>query len=168
MNCPKCGLQTLPDQRFCRSCGTNVQITTRPLTEHSTVTDLGVAPRIERKVPKQLANLLRRSGFLVMFIGLVIGVIGRMLMHDDTVATVGVLVSIAGMFFIAYPYLSPSPRQEQDSGPASKRELDIQSHPKQYFPRETNTEYGSSITERTTDLLKSPAASRPGQNEDRD
>ncbi len=33
MHCSKCGLQVVPDQKFCRSCGATLQMITQPLAE---------------------------------------------------------------------------------------------------------------------------------------
>lgn len=109
MNCPKCGLQTLPDQKFCRSCGATLQMITQPLVEPATVSELGRTPAIIFKDEKQRANRLVLWGFIFMFIGAAIGIIGKKLMHDEIVTVIGVMISLAGMFFVVYPYLSPPP-----------------------------------------------------------
>jgi hypothetical protein len=100
-----------------------------------------------------------------MFIGVAIGVIGKMLMHEEMVTVVGVLVSVVGMFLTVYPYLLPSPRQKHDSIPSLQPEVLRQSQPTKYLPPESNIEYVPSISERTTDLLKDSAAIRPGQKQ---
>ena len=63
MNCPKCGLQTLPDQKFCRSCGDNLKLVTQSLTEHATVSDLERTSAISFNDEKQRANRLMLWGF---------------------------------------------------------------------------------------------------------
>jgi hypothetical protein len=102
----------------------------------------------------------------MMFIGVAIGVIGKMLMHEEIVTVVGVLVSLVGMFLTVYPYLSPSPRRKHDSIRSSQPEVLTRSQPTRSLPLESNVEYVPSITERTTELLKNSAATRPGQKED--
>src|SRR5215210_256926 len=109
MNCPKCGLQALPDQKFCRSCGDSLQMVTQPLAEHATVSHLDRTPAIVSKHVKQRANSPALWGFIIMFIGVAIGVIGKMLMQEEMVTVIGVLLSLAGMFLVVYPSLSPSP-----------------------------------------------------------
>jgi hypothetical protein len=165
MNCRKCGLQTLPDQNFCRSCGNTLQIITQPLAKQATASHLERTRAIIFKDETQRANRLPLWGFIIMFIGVAIGIIGKMLMHEETVTVVGVLVSLVGMFLTVYPYLSPSPRQKYDSIPSSQPEVLTQSQPTKYLPQESNIEYVPSITERTTDLLKDSAATRPRQKE---
>src|ERR1700682_2152012 len=166
MNCPKCGLQTLQDQKFCRSCGAALQMTTRPLAAPATVSDLEGTSTIGFKGEGQRGNRLTLWGFIIMFIGVAIGVIGKMLMHEEMVTVVGVLASVVGMFLTVYPYLSPSPRQKHDSIPSSQPEVPTRSQPTKYLPDGSSIEYVPSITERTTELLKNSAATRPGQKED--
>jgi hypothetical protein len=163
MNCPKCGLQTLPDQKFCRSCGDKLQIITQPLAERATVARPEKTPAIILKAETQRASGLTLWGFIIIFIGVAIGVIGKMLMHEEVVTVVGVLVSLEGMFLTVYPYLSPSRRQK--SIPSSQPEVPAQSQPTRYLLPESNIEYVPSISERTTDLLKNSAASRPRRKE---
>lgn len=166
MNCPKCGLQTLPDQKFCRSCGAGLQMTTRPLAAPATVSDLEGTSAIGFKGEGQRRNRLTLWGIIIMFIGVAIGVIGKMLIHEEMVTVVGVLVSLVGMFLTVYPYLSPSPRQKYDSRPSSQPEVLTPSQPTKYLPQERRIEHIPSITERTTDLLKNSASTRTSKKED--
>jgi hypothetical protein len=168
MNCPECGLPALPGQKFCRSCGSGLQIITQPLAERAAVSDLERTPATSYKDEKQQANRLIPWGFIIMFIGVAIGIIGKMLMHDEMVTVAGALASVAGMFFTVYPYLSPSPRQKSDSGPPSQLEIPPRSQPGKYLPQESRIEYVPGITERTTDLLKNSTATRPRRKEDRE
>ncbi len=165
MNCLKCGLQTLPEQKFCRACGSNLQMITQPLAELATVPDLQRTPATNSKNEIQRAKGLTPWGVIIMFIGVAIGVMGKMLIHEDIVTVVGVLVSLVGMFLTVYPYLSPSPRRKFDSDPSLQPEVPTSSQPAKYLSPEGNIEYVPSITERTTDLLKSSLATTPKQEE---
>jgi hypothetical protein len=89
-------------------------------------------------------------GFIVMFLGVAIGVVGKMLIHADAVTVFGVLISLIGMFLTVYPYVAPSRQSKKES--SSNRELPTQSPPKSLH--ESSVEYIPSVTERTTDLLK--------------
>jgi hypothetical protein len=168
MNCPKCGLHTLQDQKFCRSCGAGLQMTTRPLAAPATVSDLEGTSAIGFDGEGQRRNRLALWGFIIMFVGVAISVIGKMLMHEETVTVVGVLVSLVGMFLTVYPYLSPSPRRKHDSTASSQPEVLTRSDPIRYLPPERSIEYVPSISERTTDLLTNSSATRPEQKDERE
>jgi len=156
MICPKCGLQTLPEQKFCRSCGASLQAITQRLPEGTTLAGQ-ITPAIIIQEETHGANRLVQWGFIIMFVGAVIGVVGKMLMHEQVVTVVGVLLSLAGMFIAVYPYLSPSSSSRHNTVASSQPELQKQSQPAKQLPEERTIEYVPSITEGTTDLLKTPA-----------
>lgn len=139
---------------------------TQPLVEHATVFELERPPANILKDEKQRASRLMLWGFIIMFIGVAVGIIGKKLIHEDMVTVVGALVAIAGMFFTVYPFLLPSSRRKVDSSPSSQSDILSQSQPGKYLPPESNTEYVPSITESTTNLLENFAVARPKQKED--
>lgn len=141
-------------------------MTTRPLAAPATVPDPDEASAIGVTRGAQRGNRLTLWAFVILFIGVAIGVIGKMVMHDEIVTVVGVLVSLVGMFLTVYPYLSPSPRPKRDLIPSSQPEVLKQSPPTRYLPPESTIEYVPSITERTTGLLENSAAKTSRQNED--
>lgn len=165
MNCPKCGLPTLPEQKFCRSCGDKLQIITQPLAEQAAASHLERTPAIILKNEPQPANSLTLWGFIIMFIGVAIGVIAKKLMHNEVVTVLAVLVSLVGMFLTVYPFIAPARRQKDGSIPSSQPEVLTQSQSTRSLPPESNTEYVSSVTERTTDLLKASVPTKPRQKE---
>ncbi len=101
--------------------------------------------------------------FIIMFVGVAVGVVGKMLMHDEIVTLVGVLVSLVGMFLTVYPYLSAPRREKPETKLRSQPEVTlgarspvvIATAPQKALP-DRPTEYTPSVTERTTDLLKVP------------
>ena len=162
MNCPKCGLQAQPDQKFCRVCGAGLQMTTQPLA------DLERSPAVSAKYEKQRVSKLTLLGFIIMFIGIALGLTGKKLLNEEMLTVVGVLVAVAGMFLTAYSGISPPSRQKFDSSPSSQPKVLSTFRPDKYLPHERNIEYVPSITERTTNLLENSAATRPKQKEDGD
>ncbi|HSU24563.1 MAG TPA: zinc-ribbon domain-containing protein, partial [Pyrinomonadaceae bacterium] len=101
MKCLQCGSPVTTDQMFCRSCGADL------LGTGVTVAD------VER------TNHLMFLGFVVMFAGAAVGVVGKMLLHSDAVTVVGVLAALAGMFIVVYPSLNPPGRRRQTSASAT-------------------------------------------------
>ncbi|MBK6590362.1 MAG: zinc ribbon domain-containing protein [Acidobacteria bacterium] len=84
MNCPNCGTPIQNDQQFCRSCGTQV------------------AAAGPRRFDPRLAGLTMAFG------GILIALAGSFV-ELRAVLFLGVIISIAGMFFIAaYPMLRSS------------------------------------------------------------
>jgi hypothetical protein len=134
-------------------------VTTQPLAEHVLLDDVNRGPAIDAEKPR--ADRLPLWGFIVMFVGAAIGVVGKKLIHEDIVTVLGVLVSLAGMFLSVYPYLSPSGRRKHESNSGLQPQVLIDSQPPKMLPQESTIEYVPSITERTTDLLET--AARPKQ-----
>jgi hypothetical protein len=165
MNCPSCGLPTLSDQKFCRSCGAGLQMTTQPLVEHVAVFDPSRTPANIGNDVRPRPNVLLLWGFIMMFVGVAVGVIGKMLIHQDVVTVVGVLVSLVGMFLVAYPSLPRSRPRKYNSIPSSKPEVLTQTQTPKSLSQGSNTDFVPSITERTTDLLE-PAATTQSQKHD--
>lgn len=165
MNCRSCGMQILPQQRFCRSCGESLGMITQPLVAHASQTEFEGRPATVVMDGDERARRLMLWGFIIMFIGVTAGVIGKKLMYDDLVTVVGALVSIGGMFLIAYPYLSPFMGRRVHPSPILQANSLGQSHPIQYLPPERSVEYVPSITERTTGLLENSAVSPAKQTE---
>lgn len=140
-------------------------MTTQPLAELATLSDQERPSVIGPKGKAQQGNGFVLWGFIMILIGAAIGVVGKKLLHQDIVSVVGVLMSLLGMFLMVYPYLAPPRRKKSDFGASSQPEVLSPPRPTEYLPRESNTEYVPSITERTTDLLKTSTATRPGQKE---
>lgn len=158
MNCPKCGVEVVPQQKFCRACGTTLTMDTQRLTEPATVSQpqshTEIAPRDNLHRPEKLLAW----GLIVMFVGAAIGIIGKMLIHVDVVTVAGVLVALAGMFLSVFPYVFPSPRRRRISNESSESELQAQPKSQKSLPEERPIEHVPSITERTTDLLTNSVA----------
>ena len=162
MTCHNCGSETSPNQRFCRSCGARLGIVTEPLTDQSAISYPKEVKVVEDRSDSR--NKLVAWGFIMMFVGVAIGVIGKKLMHEEIVTVIGILMSLAGMFLTSYPYLRAPSRKDSRSTSSSERELQTQS-PTASQLSEGRTDYVPSITERTTDLLKSSEARRPKEKD---
>ena len=166
MNCPKCGREAVSDQKFCRSCGATLQIITQPLVDSETASRLETTPPIIVRNGSQRANRTMLWGFIIMFIGVAIGVIGKMLIEENVVTVVGVLVSLVGMFLTVYPYLAGSPGRKYDVVTTAKPDELRQAQPTRRLPQESNIEYVPSVTERTTDLLKNSSPTKEDKKEE--
>jgi hypothetical protein len=164
MNCPKCESQTLPQQKFCRSCGSSLEMTTQPLAGPAVASELPRKPAAELTHGNQRANSWMLWGFIILLAGAAIGVVGKKLIHEDVVSVLGVLLSLVGMFLTVYPFLSPSRTKRKVRSTAESEVLTNVPAPKT-LGSESNTEYVPSVTERTTDLLKNSGTKRSNEKE---
>jgi len=160
MTCPQCGSPSLSDQKFCRSCGMHLHLTTQQLVTPANVHDLGSKSAVAVKERRSRNNLVL-SGFVMMFIGAAIGVVGKKLLYQDIITVVGVLISLAGMFLTCYRYLSPTRRSEDEPTTSSQPQAQIGPSATEYLVSGDSVEYVPSVTERTTNLLTESGARRP-------
>ena len=142
-------------------------MTTQRLAKPQAVTAPGRTSTISAKGADERTNRFVLSGFILMLMGVAIGVVGKKLLYVDVVTVVGVLIALAGVFLEVYPYLAPSRRKEDDSSFASQPEVLTPPQSTEYLPEASSIEYVPSITERTTNLLKNPATKRPEQTKDK-
>src|SRR5215216_6097742 len=105
MHCPNCGKQTSLNQKFCRSCGMNLETVSRVLTEHLSVADPDKL--VARVNDKLLARRMYRTllwGIIAVIFGVALLAIGK---DYGLVGLLGLLISLAGMLLAAYGVLSP-------------------------------------------------------------
>jgi disulfide bond formation protein DsbB len=160
MICPNCSSPTLPEQKFCRSCGAGLQLTTNPLSDIPVASEFQGKPSRAITGHQPLGSSSLPWAFIIMFLGVAIGVVGKMVLHNELVTVVGVLLSLLGMFLTAYPYLSSArpPRSRAQSSapmPASQPEV-LTATEINSLPEAGPTEFIPSVTERTTNLLQQP------------
>ena len=164
MNCPSCDLQALPGQKFCRSCGASLQMTTQRLTEPATVSELNRPAATAVKGDPQRVNGYVPWGYLVIIIGVAICLIGKKIIHEEILTIVGVLLSFGGMLLTASRL--PARRQSYEPATTAPPQVLTPSPAAEYLPRDDRLGSLPSITERTTDLLKNPAPTRTRKKED--
>jgi hypothetical protein len=139
MNCPDCGSPTLRDQQYCRSCGAALSANAR------------------RRINPRVWGLMT---LVTAFGGLMIAMTGKMLELRWLTFT-GVFILMGGMFLLAIlAFLwetrprkrntAPSP-QEQPLSPADTTNKLLPIADNDFIP---------SVTERTTDLLKTASPNR--------
>ncbi len=165
MNCPKCELPALHTQKYCRSCGTTLQVITKPLDESFTALGLEKSTHGIAKGSKHRPQNLMLGGFMTLFIGLAIVIISGTLIQDKFILGIGMLIVLAGMFLIgvanlwrrSIPKYSFSQLPEETLGPSQTTV---------YLDQERSVDFVPSITERTTNLLQYSAATKSNQQED--
>ncbi|HEX5601254.1 MAG TPA: hypothetical protein VFX63_01845 [Pyrinomonadaceae bacterium] len=142
-------------------------MTTKQLARPQAVTDPGRPSTIGTKDGDERANHFVLWGFIITLIGAAIGIVGKRLLHEDIVTVVGVLISLAGLCLVVYPYLAPSRRKQDESSFSSQPEVLTPPQRTEYLLEGSSIEYIPSVTERTTNLLKNSATKKPAQKEDK-
>lgn len=139
MNCPECGSSITSGQQFCRVCGVGL---------FPDATEL----RGERAMSR--SQKIRLAGFISIFVGLAIALTGSMLFHVQLIVYVGVLMNFLGMFLTVYPSIVPQSRRSIEVVPQAPPEsLRTPQTTKKLMPMD-DTFIIPSVTEGTTDLLK--------------
>ena len=139
-------------------------MTTQPLAGPLTVSELRRKPAEISTPAHQRTNSMVLRGFILMFAGAAIGVIGKKLIQADAITVLGVLISLAGMFLTVYPFLSPVRAKREVSSAAESEPLTQTQAPKM-LRHESNTEYVPCVTERTTNLLKNSTTTSANEKE---
>jgi len=164
MFCPNCGNQAASDQKFCRSCGMNLQKVTPALIEHLAETG---PDQLQMETSAEVRRRMRRNvlwGTAIMFIGVAYGIIGKVMIHEDIVSGAGALISIIGMFWLVYSLISvgfgsmSAPRDLSRPGKLPDAKTTAQLTPERAPEKALGVM--PSVVERTTDLL----ANAPGQS----
>ena len=99
MYCPKCGATFPEDQKFCRSCGMDLQIISQEVAK-------GRSPISTDKLPVKSETGLWRQiyGMLLwgvgsVLVGMALIAIGK---QSEIVGTIGLLLTLAGAFVFLY------------------------------------------------------------------
>jgi choline-glycine betaine transporter len=149
MHCPSCGIQAPTDQPFCRSCGLSLQLVSELVVRDfpaENAQPLAAKPSesVERK-------LLTRVfwGLVICICGVVIGILGGKVLHQNFVTAMGALIALVG----ALLFLSVL-RSSASVSPKLERPKDLirSKTTKQLMP-ESFSGAIPSVTERTTELL---------------
>ena len=160
MYCPNCATETSADQKFCRSCGLDLQMISPVPLGQSSMTTSNKKETEKQKGEIDHANLQRMIkiigfGGVVLFLGLIILIVGKKYLHDELLTLVGSLTVLTGVFVMGYSVLSAmwrsasSPDQPLANQRQTQPELDDKVRNKRL------DEPMPTVTERTTKLMES-------------
>lgn len=94
MYCPKCGREGSETQNFCRSCGVDLRRVSKALDTEFAPGELETSVKLATRRAVRFATLAS----VVMFVGIVLGIIGKKITHEDVLVGVGAIIAIAAMF----------------------------------------------------------------------
>jgi hypothetical protein len=153
MFCPNCGNQAAADQKFCRSCGMNLQKVAPALIEHMAETGSDQLPVETSDVNRRRVRRNVLWGTVTTGAGVAYGIVGKVMIHEDMVTGAGALVAVGGLFWLIYTFLSVS----FGLAPATRSLSQPEGAPDAKTTGRLTPEMAPgimpSVTERTTDLL---------------
>jgi hypothetical protein len=148
MYCPGCGKENSEQQRFCRSCGLNLQTIFRAagseLSRRKQDTFAEIAPREYKGWQNPLLY-----GFFMLVLGSIITVIGKKIFREQTLADIGTVTALLGACLMGLKGLMLAAPQWFGSLPKEPLRVELSSN----SPRSLNSGEPPSITENTTKHL---------------
>lgn len=153
MYCPKCAATVTAEQRYCRSCGLDLQL----ISQVFEIESGEMEPARRRK--KRLAN----RGVITLMTGLMIGCLIPIclgLLHDwdSLIPLILVLSGLAGLALFAGVTILVYSDSLKGSKKSDQPEPLPTGVPTNQLPPVDQSASVASVTERTTDLLDAPAA----------
>jgi hypothetical protein len=106
MYCPNCGNQAAAEQKFCRSCGLELQAIAQAVTQQLTGKTGTPSTRSEAA---QLARMSRWlfGGICVLVSGMALLAVNKMLISEAAVGLGGVFTLLLGVLIATYGVISP-------------------------------------------------------------
>ena len=164
MHCPSCGAETTLEQRFCRSCGMDLETVSKLVARHSSPEALKLEKSHTERASQQRMYQSFKYGMICFVGGMAALAITKTLAFDKIFNLAPLLLLFAGMGIMLYGVLTSM----RDRVSSSKRLPGLR--PTSELPEtETTKELPSarvpvpvaSVTERTTQLIATEKVSRP-------
>ncbi|MGH9873364.1 MAG: zinc ribbon domain-containing protein [Pyrinomonadaceae bacterium] len=164
MHCPSCGAETTLDQRFCRSCGMDLETVSKLVAEHSSPDRLKLEKSLSEKASQQRMYHSLKWGMICLILGMAVLTVVKTLALDKTFNLAGALLLFMAMGLMCYSVLAPLHERASNSKklPESDRtgELPETETTKELPPARVPVPVAS-VTERTTQLIASEKAGTP-------
>ena len=154
MHCPTCGTTTTTDQKFCRSCGMNLEVVSKLVAAHSPSDEVQISKAGADKAA--LARMVKWMlwGFLVLGLGILLLVTQKTFALDRMVRFFASCLSLTGTGIIMYGLLTSLRDGASTKSRSSKASELPPAEITKSLPEERVPVPLPSVTEATTELLE--------------
>lgn len=165
MHCPSCGAETTLEQRFCRSCGMDLETVSKLVAAHSSPESLRLEKSLTEKANRQRMYQSFKWGMTCFILGMATLATVKTLGFDKTFNLGPLLLLFVGMFIMFYGGVLAPMRERASSsrnlpGPGSTSELPETETTKE-LPAARVPVPVASVTERTTQLIATEKVGTP-------
>ena len=165
MHCPSCGAETTLEQRFCRSCGMDLESVSKLVAAHSSPETLKLEKSLTEKANRQRMYQSFKWGMTCFILGMATLATVKTLGFDKTFNLGPLLLLFVGMFIMFYGGVLAPMRERASSsrklpGLGSTSELPETETTKELLAARAPVPVAS-VTERTTQLIATEKAGTP-------
>ena len=164
MHCPSCGAESNREQRYCRSCGMDLETVSKLVAEHASPEALKLEESLTKKHRQQRMYQSLKWGMISLILGMAVLTIVKTLALDKTFNLVGALLLFMAMGLMAYSVIAPLGERAAKSsklpGAGGTSDLSEAASTKE-LPAARAPIPVASVTERTTQLIATEKVSAP-------
>lgn len=163
MHCPSCGAETSLEQRFCRSCGMDLETVSKLVAAHSSLETLKLEKSLTEKAAQKRMYKSLKWGMICFLLGMAALATTKTLTLDKTFNLAPLLLLFLGMGIMLYGVLSGMRDLASKSSKVVDRDRNGELHEaeatKELPPARVPVSVPS-ITERTTQLIAKDVGKR--------
>lgn len=165
MYCPNCGKTNSAEQKFCRSCGLNLEKTVQSIAEQLTAEEIDKHIQDRRRIVDWWINIIAGSAISVLVVSVLWGIIYEIIIVKGEVLGGSIFLGfvLALILFALLVIYRESLLKASGKGSLAQQKRSQAEDTAKLLP-ESSAESMPSITERTTDLLMAEKKGEGGES----